>query len=113
MLDLDGSTDVADASRTWRFANPAAGKTIRDVPDIPIFVARAGRDATANVNESIDRFLIHALQGNRPVTLVNHHNGPHAFDLEDNSATTRRIVGQMLAFLQSTLQVTGETSASE
>jgi len=103
MLDLDGSTDVHEAGRRWRFANPAAGKTVRDLPDVPIFIARAGRDTNAGVNESIDRFLTHALKHNRPVTLVNHHDGAHAFDLEDNSETTRRIVRQMLAFLRSTL----------
>ena len=32
MLDLDGSTGVATAQRTWRFANPVAGKTVDDLP---------------------------------------------------------------------------------
>lgn len=49
---------------------------------------------------TIDRFLTHAVQRNLPVTLVNHHNGPHAFDIEDDSHATRVVIRQILVFLQ-------------
>jgi hypothetical protein len=43
-LDLDGSTDVADAASKWRFVNACAGKSISDLRcDVPLFVARAGQ----------------------------------------------------------------------
>lgn len=101
MLDLDDATGVAEAQRTFRFANPCAGKRIDDLPrDAPLFIARAGKDAVPHVNESIDRFLTHAVQRNLPVTLVNHHNGPHAFDIEDDSHETRVVIRQILVFLQ-------------
>ena len=104
MLDLDGSTAVADAARAWRFVNPCAGRALDDVPgDLPIFIARAGRDETPGLNDSIDRFVSKALGLNRPVTLVNHHTAPHAFDTADDSAASRAVIRQLLEFLRETL----------
>ena len=104
MLDLHGSTGVAEAQRTWRFVNPAAGKTVDDLSaDVPLFIARAGRETNPHLNDSIDRFLWHALRRNLPVTFVNHHVGPHAFDVEDDGETSRAIVRQILTFLRSKL----------
>jgi hypothetical protein len=37
---------------------------------------------------------------NLPVSLVNHATGPHAFDLFDDSVTSREIIRRILAFLQ-------------
>jgi len=101
MLDLDGSTAVADAAGAWRFVNPGAGHTVDDVPgDVPIFIARAGRDGTAGLNDSIDRFVSKALALNRPVTVLNHHTAPHAFDTLDDSELSRAVIRQMLSFLR-------------
>src|SRR4051812_11372209 len=45
MLDLDGSTAVAEAQKQWGFANPVAGKSVDDLPrDLPLLIVRAGRD---------------------------------------------------------------------
>jgi hypothetical protein len=108
MLDLDGASGVAEAQDTWRFTNPCAGKRVDDLPnDVPLFIARAGRDAIPHINGSIDRFVIHALRCNLPLTLVNHHVGPHAFDLDHDSDTTRDIVKRILAFLQFELRGVG------
>ena len=105
MLDLDGSTDMADAQRLWRFANPSAGKTVDDLPvDVPLFIVRAGQDTNPHLNESIDRFISHALRRNLPVAFVNHREGPHAFELEDDSDATRAIVRDILAFFESRLR---------
>lgn len=101
MLDLDGSHDVADAAAQWRFDNPCAGKTVADMrQNVPMFVARAGRDQFPGVNASIDRFLAKAVDANLPLTFVNHPDGPHAFDLFDDSIMSREIVRQALRFLQ-------------
>jgi len=101
MLDLDGSTVVADAAKQWGFVNPAAGNSVDDLPRrLPLFVARAGRDEFPGLNDTIDRFLTAALRANLPVTFVNHSEGPHAFDLFDDSATSREIVKRILSFLQ-------------
>jgi hypothetical protein len=68
-----------------------------------MFIARAGCDETAGLNDSIDRFVWQALALNRPVTVVNHHTAPHAFDTADNSDASRAVIRQLLEFLRQTL----------
>ena len=68
-----------------------------------MFVARAGRDESPGLNTALDTFLLEAVRDNRPVTFVNHATGPHAFDVMDDSAATRRVIGQILAFMKSHL----------
>jgi hypothetical protein len=100
-LDLDGATGVADAARQWGFVNPCAGKSVDDLPrDVPLFIARAGQDQMPGLNETLDRFLVKALTRNLPVTFVNHAAAPHAFDLFDDSETSREIIRRILAFFQ-------------
>ncbi|HEY2736806.1 MAG TPA: hypothetical protein VGK45_00285, partial [Thermoanaerobaculia bacterium] len=103
MLDLDGMTGTAEASRQFGFANPCAGKTLDDLAshaaDTPLFLARAGKDQFPHLNDSIDRFVAGALARNLPVTLVNHPEGPHAFDLFLDTEMSREIIRQVLAFL--------------
>ena len=52
------------------------------------------------LNDALDRFVGAALAADLPVTLMNHATGPHAFDLFDDTTTSRDIVKCMLAFLQ-------------
>lgn len=105
MLDLDGPTSVAEAQRTWRFANPSAGRSLDDLPEnMPMLIVRAGHDENPGLNESIDRFVSHALKRNRPISLLNHHSAPHAFDLLEDTATTRAVVRVVLEFLRSQLE---------
>jgi hypothetical protein len=100
-LDLDGATHVADAQAQFRFVNASAGKTIADVPrEMPLFIARAGQDQMPGLNAALDRFVAQALSANLPLTVVNHPTGPHAFDLFDDSQTSREIVRQALAFFR-------------
>jgi hypothetical protein len=101
MLDLDGSTRVADAARQFGFVNPCAGKSVEDLPrDIPLFIARAGHDQMPGLNEALDRFLVKALGCNLPVTFANHSDAPHAFDLFHDSEISREIIRQILGFLR-------------
>jgi len=100
-LDLDGATGVADAARQWGFVNPCAGKSVADLPrDVPLFIARAGQDQMPGLNETLDRFLVKALTRNLRVTFVNHSVAPHAFDLFDDSETSREIIRRILSFSQ-------------
>lgn len=104
LMDLDGATGVGQSSATWGFVNPCAGRTLSDLAlDVPILIARAGQDQIPHLNETLDRFTAAAFQANRPLTVVNHPNGPHAFDLFDDSPQTHRIVRAVLTFLQSHL----------
>jgi hypothetical protein len=99
MLDLAGSTIVKEMSR-FGFVTPADGKSVDDLPaDLPLFIARAGLDETPRLNETIDAFVRGALVRNLPITVTNHHAGPHAFDAVLDSAETRRVIDQVVAFL--------------
>ena len=101
MLDVDGATGVADIQKTYRFANPGAGKSVDDVrKDVPLLIARSGKDQFPGLNESLDNFVRGALRCNLPLTLVNHADAPHAFDLFHDSDTTREIIRQILTFLR-------------
>jgi acetyl esterase/lipase len=101
MLDLNGSTAVADGSRAFGFVNPCAGRSCADLPsDVPMLIVRAGRDDTPGLNVSLDAFVAGALARNLPLTLVNNHTAPHAFDIMQDTETTRDVVGQILRFLQ-------------
>ena len=103
-LDLDGHTGVAEAAAMFRFENPGAGMSVADLPvDVPLFLARAGRDEMPRLNETLDRFVGAARARNLPVTLVDHADGPHAFDLLDDGDTSREIIRQTLEFLRSHL----------
>ena len=105
MLDAGGSTIVADASTTYRFVNPCAGKSVADVPrGTPLFVVRAGRDEFPRLNETIDGFVAAALAANLPMTVVNYAGGSHAFDIVDDSDASREVVKQILAFLRGHLR---------
>jgi hypothetical protein len=101
MLDLEGSTAVADSAAQFGFANPCAGRSVDDLPgELPLFIVRAGRDEMPRLNETIDRFMAAALARNLPVTFANHARAPHAFDIQDDSETSREMIRRILAFLR-------------
>jgi hypothetical protein len=101
LLDLDGARGVSKMSAMFGFANPCAGKSVDDLPkNVPLLIVRAGRDQMPHLNETIDRFLPRALACNLPFRLVNHSAAPHAFDLSDDSETSREIIRQVLSFMR-------------
>lgn len=104
LLDLDGAAHVADAAKIFRFVNPAAGRSIDDLPrDVPLLIVRAGRDEMPHLNDALDRFLLNALRTNLPVTLINHHIAPHAFDILDDTDASRAVIERIVGFMQSHL----------
>src|SRR6185295_12286441 len=77
---------VSEMAKMFGFVNPVADKSPDDLQKtLPMFIARAGQDQTPYLNEVLDRFMIDALARNLPITFANHANGPHAFDLFDDS----------------------------
>jgi hypothetical protein len=101
MLDLEGSTSVAELARTFGFVNASAGKSVSDLSqDIPLFIVRAGQDEIPHLNDTIDRFLVQALICNLPITFANHPTAPHSFDALHDSETSREIIRQILAFMR-------------
>lgn len=81
--------------------NPVVGEA--QPPGVPMFIARAGRDETPGLNQALDAFVQKALADNRPITLVNHADAPHSFDLFLDGPETRRILQQGLDFLRAHL----------
>jgi acetyl esterase/lipase len=69
----------------------------------PMFIARAGKDQIAGVNDSIDAFVAEALRRNVPVELMNHPDGRHGFDYLDDLPRTREIIERTIAFLKTQL----------
>ena len=101
MLDVDGHVRTGESSKRFGFVNPSAGKSVDDLPpDLPLFAVRAGRDEMPHLNETLDRFVAKVLACNLPITLVNHPTAPHAFDVMDDSETSREIIRQILGFMR-------------
>lgn len=99
MLDLEGLTEVADAGRQFKFAVPDI--TADRIPsDVPLLIARAGADAMPGLNSSIDRFARYAESRAFEVEIVEHPTGPHAFDVMDDSDTSRTAIARVLGFLK-------------
>ena len=99
MLDLEGSTEVADAGRQFKFAVPDVAAD-RIPSDVPLLIARAGADATPGVNDSIDRFARYAESRTLPVEIVGHPTGPHAFDVLEDSDASRAVIERVVGFLR-------------
>lgn len=95
--DLDGATHVADAARTFRFVAPSPAEPSTR---IPLFVIRSGQDEMPGLNASLDRFVSRRLASGAPITLVNHPEAPHSFDLFHDSELTRHTLRQAFAFLR-------------
>ncbi|RPJ16598.1 MAG: alpha/beta hydrolase [Chloroflexi bacterium] len=70
---------------------------------LPVFIARAGQDQLDGLNETIDIFVKKALAKNAPITLINHPNGRHAFDILDDDARTHEIIALAVKFIKTHL----------
>lgn len=103
--DDASSAPLAAAAAKWRFTNPFDGVALESLRrDVPLLLGRGGRDEMPDVNTTLDRFATTALAQNLPITLVNHPDGPHAFDLFHDSELTRAVIRQTLGFLQAHLR---------
>lgn len=102
LLDVDGATALPEAAAKFYFAAPPI--TIDDLPDaVPMLIVRAGADQTPALNVTLDRFVAAARTRGLPVTLIDHPDAPHAFDLVDDRAATHAVTEQVLDFLRRNL----------
>jgi hypothetical protein len=98
-LDGGGHRHVAEAAERFHFAN--GGRSIEHLPpDVPVFVARGGRDEMPGLNAALDAFVYAALDRNLPITLINHSTGPHAFDVFDDGEASQEVIRSVVRFLQ-------------
>lgn len=88
-------------------SNPITEGVTTLAPGVPVFVIRSGKDETPGLNTSLDRFIALAISQNQPMTLVNHAEAPHSFELYDNSEAARLILRQALEFLRTQLHTSG------
>ena len=91
--------DVAEAASQFHFSNPALGFDDMNW-DVPLFLARAGKDPCPGLNDALDRFIAEGLKRGLPLTLINHPTAPHAFDLFEDSDMTRHVVDEVMEFLR-------------
>jgi len=102
MPDLDGATNLARAATQFHCAVPPVA--LDELPrDLPMLVVRAGRDATPGLDENLQRFVAAAGARQLQVTLIEHAEAPHAFDLVDDSPRTHEVIEEVLAFLRRAL----------
>jgi hypothetical protein len=98
-LDGPNGNVVGAAARQFGFANPSVQLTIDDLPGTThLMVVRAGKDAFPELNATLDRFAADALRRNLPVTIINHADASHAFDLIDDGRESQHVIRQVLAF---------------
>jgi hypothetical protein len=65
---------------------------------------RAGRDASAALQASIDRFTVYALSENLAFRLLNYPEGQHNFDSRDDRVETPRVIEETLRFFAAHLK---------
>ena len=68
-----------------------------------LLIASARADATPGVNASIDRFTRYAATSGLDVEVVEHPTGPHAFDVLEDSDTSRAVIRRIVGFLRDRL----------
>ena len=73
------------------------GEDARSAP--PLLVARAGLDHPW-LNGGIDRFVQAATAKGATLDLLNHAEGRHGFDILDDDARSKRVIGLTLGFLR-------------
>jgi acetyl esterase/lipase len=72
---------------------------------VPMLIARAGRDEIPTMNDSIDRFIARAIRENANITVMNHPAGVHGFDNQNDDDRSREIMEFLLTFVRRHLQV--------
>ena len=107
MLDLDDDTAVKDAAETFGFETPNAQLTAADLNlSTPLFVVQAGKDQMPGINHSINRFCdALTATGNADLTLLKLPDAVHAFDLEQDTETSRQAISEIVEFLKARLSV--------
>jgi hypothetical protein len=92
--------DVPPAAEQFGIGVPARGRSVDDLPRLPLLVVRAGQDQTPLLNGSLDAFVSAALARDLPLTVINQAGAPHSFDLFDDSEPSRATIRAVLRFLR-------------
>jgi acetyl esterase/lipase len=76
----------------------------------PMFIGRAGRDEVPTMDDSIDRFANEALAKNIMLTFMNHPQGVHGFDNQNDDERSREIIRGAIAFMRVHLSKTDDAN---
>lgn len=106
MLDLDGDTTVADMAAQIGFAAPNSDMSVSDLnPNMPMFVVRSGKDEGPGLNQTIDRFVKHAIESDLPLRFANLPDAPHGYDTLHDTEESRETIRQILAFMRASSEM--------
>jgi len=102
LLDLrhvpsPGPDDPTGEVRVQKFSTAAYLKD--KAAGLPMFVARAGLDSPL-INQSVDTFVQKALAANTLITVMNHPQGQHGFDILDDNERSREIIAHAIEFVK-------------
>lgn len=105
LLDIRQSEPhpTSETRETLEEFSPLAYLTENNTDLPPIFIARAGRDATPNLNESINRFIESGIRNGSQIELMNHAEGLHGFDNLNDDERSREIISRAIDFLKENL----------
>ena len=110
-MDLPGHDEVASAAARFGFVNAAQELAFEALRGRPILVARAGRDEMPGLNTSLDRFVGAAHEADLPLRVVDHTDGPHAFDIMEPTDRTQTAIREIVGFLAANLSADAARSA--
>ena len=100
MLDWSESNEIEALANRYACVYPCKGKSVDDLPqEIPFLVVRTGED-NPQLNTSIEHFVCEAIKRNLPLMFMNYSKGQHAFDIANDTVSSRQIIQHTLAFLQ-------------
>jgi acetyl esterase/lipase len=99
--EYTGESDIVSDEVVQQFS-PARQLKTGSSPLPPLFIARAGRD-----HPVLNRYLVvkEGLVANMELDVMNHPNGRHNFDVENDDARSREIIARTLSFLKTHLGV--------
>jgi hypothetical protein len=110
-MDLPGHDEVAKAAARFGFVNAAQGLAFEALLGRPILIARAGRDEMPGLNTSLDRFVGAAHEADLTLRVVDHADGPHAFDIMEPTDRTQMAIREIVGFLAANLSADAARSA--
>ena len=96
-IDSQYLNEVEEMSKKNGFAFFVKDKYTSKVPTL---IIRAGKDNWTTILNSIDELVRLLLAQNIPFELVNYPDGQHAFDMLDNSETSKRIIIRTVEFFK-------------
>jgi len=95
--DYKHMSAIDTLSQNMGFVTPGLSEPASWNKNVPLMIVHAGKDLVL-LTESLTSFIGNAIVQNIPITLINHSDGIHAFDLYTDNEMTRQIIGNTIEF---------------